>query len=115
MPNDIDTRWRVRIRESIGSLEMEVQFFRKAPYQPGKYEVMTFGEVKVETYDANGAGFKAPVGLLLDRETLGALAAAMNELGFRTDRDGIIEGKLGATERHLEDMRTLVFKDKKPS
>ena len=45
----------------------------------------------------------------LDPEALQALADELAKVGYAPQK-GFIEGKLDATEKHLEDMRTLVFK-----
>lgn len=45
----------------------------------------------------------------LDPEELQELANVLAENGFKP-KEGFLEGKLVATEKHLEDMRKLVFK-----
>jgi hypothetical protein len=47
---------------------------------------------------------------LLDHDQLQALGRAISEKGYKAPDTHLIEGKLQATERHLDDMRTLVFK-----
>lgn len=42
-------------------------------------------------------------------DQLQALAEALASKGIKTNKDSIAEGKLSATERHLEDMRTIVL------
>ena len=44
----------------------------------------------------------------LDPEALQALADELSHVGYKPQK-GFIEGKLTATEKHLEDMRRLVF------
>lgn len=71
---------------------------------------MNLKDVSITSYDQGAAGVgivKTP--LLLSSEDARALAAELNGLGFRTDRNAVIEGELKATKSHLEDMRTLVF------
>lgn len=46
---------------------------------------------------------------LLDEEQIAALGIAINKSGYQAPNEHLIEGKLVATERHLEDMRRLVF------
>lgn len=53
-----------------------------------------------------------PVFAVLDDDMIHALGAAINEAGYRVPNEHLIEGKLTATERHLDDMRALVFKKK---
>lgn len=38
-----------------------------------------------------------------------SLAQALSERGVKTNKDSIAEGKLAATERHLEDMRLIAL------
>lgn len=42
-------------------------------------------------------------------DQLTAFAEAMSQMGIKTNHDSIAEGKLFATERHLEDMRTIAL------
>lgn len=42
-------------------------------------------------------------------DQLTAFAEAMSQMGIKTNHDSIAEGKLLATERHLEDMRTIAL------
>lgn len=48
----------------------------------------------------------------LNREQLQAFANALNEMGMNPQKE-YTDGKLEATEKHLEDMRQLVFKTTK--
>ena len=47
-------------------------------------------------------------------EFIKAWAEAAKEKGFKPEEDYIMQGKLEATKYHLEDMRKIVFEDKKP-
>lgn len=49
----------------------------------------------------------------VEGEFLKALTDAISEKGIKPESDSKLEGKLIATEKHLEDMRTLVFKKTK--
>lgn len=44
---------------------------------------------------------------------LQALLVAIKDQGIKLPEQSFTEGKLQATEKHLEDMRTLVFEDQK--
>jgi hypothetical protein len=46
-------------------------------------------------------------------ELLKSLADSISDMGVKTESDFKIQGKLEATEKHLEDMRKLVFNRKK--
>lgn len=45
----------------------------------------------------------------MSQDQLAAFAEAMSEMGIKTNHDSIAEGKLAATERHLEDMRLIAL------
>lgn len=51
-----------------------------------------------------------PIFILLDNSQIQSLAEAINEYGVQAPNEHLIEGKLLATERHLEDMRALALK-----
>ena len=45
----------------------------------------------------------------MTQEQLQAMIDGLSELGLKTNRDSIAEGKLQATEKHLDDMRRIVL------
>ena len=45
----------------------------------------------------------------MTRDQLSAFAEELSSLGIKTNHDSIAEGKLAATERHLQDMRTIAL------
>lgn len=45
----------------------------------------------------------------MSQDQLQAFAEALANKGIKTTQDSIAQGKLQATEKHLEDMRMLVF------
>jgi hypothetical protein len=44
-------------------------------------------------------------------QMLNELATALQKAGYESERTDSYKAELGATKRHLEDMRSLVFKD----
>jgi len=66
------------------------------------FEEMKSGEIHKPTLDIPDAD-----------ELLEALAIALNKAKVQLPDKPFIEGKMVATEKHLEDMRNLVFKEKK--
>jgi hypothetical protein len=50
--------------------------------------------------------------MLWDRDDLEALVTEASQLGIRPKEASFTEGKLQATQAHLEDMRSLVFDGK---
>jgi len=71
----------------------------------GKIHLLQKGDL-VETFDSGAV--KEP-SFKMNKFQLQAFADAMSDMGIKP-QEGFLEGKLGATEKHLEDMRTLVFK-----
>ena len=57
---------------------------------------------------ADGSAEQPKPAIQLDPEALQALADELAHVGYKPQK-GFIEGKLNATEKHLEDMRKLVF------
>lgn len=101
-----DSNWKIRIAESPFDFNREVYIYRHIGDQ---IEIMG-GDSVTRTYGRNESILKTPT-LLLSPEALQALSNALNEQGYKP-QEGFVEGKLEATEKHLEDMRTLVFKNK---
>lgn len=94
---------KVKIIDKGYKLSREIFIVRYT--QPDKTEILR--NDKWEQVDPQGAEIKPTLELL--PEELQELAEALSENGFKP-REGFLEGKLGATEKHLEDMRKLVFK-----
>lgn len=59
---------------------------------------------------AEGSAEQPKPAICLDAEALQALADELARTVYKPQK-GFIEGKLDATEKHLEDMRKLVFVD----
>lgn len=53
-----------------------------------------------------------PTLYLPEQGMLKELVAAISNLGIRPDHQSFTEGKYEASQKHLEDMRRLVFEDK---
>ena len=44
-------------------------------------------------------------------ELVKSLSTYASENNIKTENENLLQGKLGSTEKHLEDMRRIVFKD----
>lgn len=87
----------------------------------GVYKVYMYRREDRETYFITKAGLVHTIqeGAVYDEnevvfaemslDQLGAFAEAMSELGIKTNHDSIAQGKLAATEKHLEDMRLIAL------
>lgn len=109
-------KWEVHIRRPMDRLGGELTIFR-ASLSERKYQVMHFdnkGEGVAETIEA---GMDVPATMRFGDETelrgvLSAFVETAQQMGVKTPDESHNAGKLVATEKHLEDMRKLVFEDK---
>jgi len=97
--------WKVKIVDKGYTDTRDVFLFRRDA--SGRTAIL-HGD-RIDTYE-DGAVRDEP-SMCLTSEMLQAFAEALNDQGFKPLK-GFLEGKLDATEKHLEDMRTLVFKEK---
>lgn len=93
--------WKVKIYEKLGTLGYEVFVFRDIG---NKVEVM--GKDYTSTI-LEKADFIPPSFLIESKQMLTAFAEALNNMGVSPSKE-YSEGKLEATENHLQDMRTLL-------
>jgi len=96
----MNTNWNIKIIDRGFKLQRDIYIFRQT--FDGKMKMLD-GKI----YEI-GAQPEKP-SLELDIEQLQEFASALNELGINPKKE-FVEGKLEATEKHLEDMRKLVFK-----
>jgi hypothetical protein len=99
--------WIIRIVDKGYKTERDIYIYRK--HFGGKIEVMG-ADNTTTIYEEGGAIPDNPT-LQLSPEALQALADALDKIGI-TPKQGFVEGKLEATEKHLEDMRSIAFKKK---
>ncbi len=102
--------YKVHIKNVTGTILYDVLIYRSTP--TGSTILLTHlgDEVELPKYGA----YAEPTFRISDY-MLPMLMEAMIEKGVKPPDKAFNEGKLEATERHLDDMRTLVFKDyKKP-
>ena len=98
------TNWQIRIVDKGYAFSRDVFIFRKLP---GGAEFIQKDDTCV--FIAEGSAIKPKAAIELEPEQLQALADELSKVGYKPQK-GFMEGKLKATEKHLEDMRTLVFK-----
>lgn len=104
-------QWTGRIVENLMTMGYALYLYRNTP---GGREFLTHGgEVRLvqrgeETATDNYfAQFQ-------EREQLTAIAEAFGSFGIESESDQKLKGVVEAQTRHLEDMRSLVFKGKVP-
>lgn len=102
--------WEARIVFKPGQTTQGVYISRK--HSSGGREYLKSGEM-VETVAPGMAPKDDPYFALLDEDQLKALQVAISEFGIKPPEASYIEGKLEATEKHLEDMRSIVGHVKK--
>jgi hypothetical protein len=96
--------WKIRIVDGGARTARQIFIMQKDP--SGK--TLIWRNDKVETLEL---GQWAEPSFWMEPEMLQDFANALNDIGIKPEQ-GFLEGKLGATEKHLEDMRTLVFQKK---
>lgn len=98
MKND----WQVKINDHISMLRWEILIYRELP--EGKVEILQPGNI-VKIQDRTEP--VEPSFVVESRQTLQALANALNEMGVNPHKE-YTEGKLEATESHLSDLRQML-------
>lgn len=96
--------FKVSIRNIPGSLSYDVFVWIKS--FDGKITSIVDGGKRQETKDI---GEIMKPFCFLNPHLLQPLTDALSKLGY-VPKAGFLEGKIEAQEKHLEDMRTLVFK-----
>lgn len=102
--------WQAKVVEGIGFLiGYELYLYRDTPRgrqvltHEGNVVTLKEGETTTDLWFAR----------FEDHEQLQALADAISAFGIKTPDNHHLEGLLDAQGKHLEDMRTLVFKTKR--
>lgn len=103
--------FKVQILENPASFDLEVYFFHKVSDHITAVAQAdgTLKEYEIASIERPQPTFKA------SRGTLAALLVAISAQGVKTKDLGFAEGKLEATENHLEDLRTLLKLDQRIS
>jgi len=95
--------WIIKIIDAGLKNTRDIYIFRKK--HNGEKEMLNGDVIK-----DGGPPIKINPTLELEPEQLQTLADELDKIGYKPQK-GFMEGKLLATEKHLEDMRDLVFKD----
>lgn len=103
--------WKGRLVERFDTMGYELYLYRDTPggrlLLTHKGEVVMLereGTVSDDNYFARFQG----------REQLAAIAEAFGKFGIESESDQKLKGVVEAQTKHLEDMRSLVFKGKVP-
>lgn len=107
--------WRINVASMPGRLHVAVSIWRDV--HRGMIELMHIqedGEVTIQTISQDGQCSGSEVATMIIRGDefegiIQAFVAYSRNKGFKDSNESFAEGKLKATEKHLEDMRTLVF------
>jgi hypothetical protein len=103
-------QWKCRINERPGTWWLNVYLFRDGP-NGSTVILYPKEEGNVEKTVEYGA-YDIEPSIVLSHDQLAALSVELSAQNIKTRETSFTEGKLEATERHLEDMRSLVFKKK---
>lgn len=104
-------QWTGRIVERYDMMGYQLYLYRSTP--AGREFLTHGGEVRLiqrgeeAAQDNYFAQFQ-------EREQLAAIAQAFGSFGIESESDQKLKGVVEAQTRHLEDMRSLVFKGKAP-
>ena len=105
----LQNKWNIKIRTSNFRPGYDVFIFREMPN--GIIEVLRGDEIKAYQ---EGEQIDNTPSMYFEPEMAQEMVDALNRIGVKP-RKGFMEGKLQATERHLEDLRVMLKlpKDKK--
>lgn len=104
--------WKVLAQQEMGSESIRLYVFRK---MDGYTEFTTKGGTERQTVKASDPrdADKLWFGEFPNTEVAGLVLEAVQKIGVPLPSKDYTAGKLEATERHLEDLHQLVFKEKK--
>ena len=89
----------------------EIKFWiKQTTWSPTKHEVAVAQPLAFRTLTPEDDGMTVPESFRLHNEQAQAFMDELWRVGFRPTEGSGSAGSLAATERHLEDMRALVFK-----
>ncbi len=110
------TNWKIDVHPRLASLQTEIYIWRHRGDVIEFFEKIEHGDVMIKTIPQNeGSAAVKPLMILRDdtaADVVRAFISYGNEKGIKNNSETFAIGKLEATEKHLEDMRTLVFKEK---
>lgn len=96
--------YQISIKHNLYNLSCDIIIYRRLPN--GDTEILD-SKMEPSIISRDGA-YNEPT-LRIQESFLPLLMKALNDMGVKLPDKAFNEGKLEATERHLEDMRTLVF------
>ena len=102
--------WEAKIVECPGIMLKELYLFRDGP--EGREFITHSGSIAIKKHGDYIVSEELHFARMSDNQ-LQAFANGLALEGIKTTNDSKNEGILQATERHLEDMRSLVFKTNK--
>lgn len=100
---NIDLRWKIKIVDVGWKLERDVYIFRKGIN--GRTEVLQ-PDGTIQSFEEGSSMDYNPF-LSMDNEMMQAFADELSNKGIKPQQ-GFTDGKLEATQKHLDDMRTLL-------
>jgi len=103
--------YKVYIQKQMWSNALGIAIFEE---RDGKQFMAKPIELVFEEIDRYGEVVKPTlqIGYQMAEPFLKAMAESLDEFGVKTDSDAKLAGTMQATRAHLEDMRSLVFKQK---
>lgn len=109
----MDERWEARVIFNPGRITNSVYISRRRAGTGGVREFLRPDDMVVTVIPGKPLKDEEIIFASLDDDQLQALQTAITDHGIKRPDAGFVEGKLVATERHLEDMRQIVGHIKK--
>lgn len=98
--------FKVQIQETPGRITSRIFLFLP---REGTTTFFTHKGTGVEVKEGEAPNYDELYFAEMSPDQLQAFAEALADKGIKTNKDSIAEGKLAATEKHLEDMRTIAL------
>ncbi len=98
--------WIVKIYENPHSGKFEFYIFGNRAYGDVINQAV---DLKTEEFQILKEGVERVPTMKMTQSMMQSLFEALHDYGLKPVEQSFLEGKLGATEKHLEDMRKIVF------
>jgi hypothetical protein len=99
--------WKVSISEDVGTFSTRVTFYQE-PDKDGKVKILQYGGPTVIEIDPAEMHEPSLRFNHFDGDILKEIADTLEEKGIKRENETRLEGKLAATEYHLEDLRRML-------
>jgi len=99
--------WRIEIQDRPAMFYSDIWIYRRGPDNKTILYRMD-GQTDTATESTHEYGSHLPATLTIETDLLPLLMEALTKKGVKPPAHSFVEGKLDATERHLQDMRKML-------